>query len=66
MVYRMNCWFITYPGLRVIQRNDVFCGYGTWSLTVREEQTKNARKRVAEEYVRTEEEESERRMERIA
>jgi hypothetical protein len=43
-----------------------FCGCGTWSLTGREEQTKNARKRGAEEYVRTEEEENERRKERIA
>lgn len=63
---RMNCWLITSHGLRVIKRNYVFCGYGTWSLTGREEQTKNARKRGAEEYVRTKEEVSERRMERIA
>lgn len=33
-----------------------FCRYGTWSLTGREEQAKNARKRGTEEHVRTEEE----------
>jgi hypothetical protein len=43
-----------------------FCGYGTWSLTGREEQAKNAEKRGPEEYVRTEEEVNERQMERIA
>ena len=66
MVCRKKCWFVTSPGLRVIQRNYFFCGYGTWSLTGREEQTKNARKRGAEEYVGTKEEENERRKERIA
>ena len=66
MVCRMNCWFVTSHGLRVIQRNGIFCGCGTWSLTGREEQTKNARKQGAEEYIRTEEKVSERRMERIA
>lgn len=52
MVCRMNCWFVTSHGLRVIKRNDVLCGCGTWSLTGREERTKNTRKRGAEEYVR--------------